>query len=46
MKYNLLQNKYDKLCDYFINGIIEYNLFQKLESIFNRDSILFTIYLN
>jgi len=46
MKYNLLQNKYDKLCDSFINGIIESDLFQKLESIFIRDSFLFTIYLN
>ena len=46
MKYNLLQKGYDKLCDSFINGSINFCLFQKLESIFIRDSFLFTIYLN
>jgi len=46
MKLNLLQKNYDKTCDSFINGIINIDLFQRLESLFLRDSFLFTIYLN
>ena len=46
MNYNLLQRSYDRVCDRFTRGEITLLLFQKLESIFVRDSYLFTVNLN
>lgn len=46
MKYNLLQRSYDKVCEQFISGEITLQLFQKIEEILVRDSLIFTINLN
>lgn len=46
MKYNLLQKSYDKVCDYFIHGIISYHELLIVETRFIKESFLFTIYLN
>lgn len=46
MKYNLLQNNYDKYTELFINGIIDYNFYQDIEIEFLKRYELFTINLN
>lgn len=46
MKYNLLQKTYDLQCEMFINGLIDFNTFQVLESKYIKIYKLFTIYLN
>lgn len=46
MMYNLLQIKHDKITELFIQGKIEYDLFEVLESVFINRSKIFTICLN
>lgn len=46
MKYNLLQNNYDKYTELFINGIIDYSFYQDIEIEFLKRYELFTINLN
>ena len=46
MEYNLLQRKYDKQCEMFIDGFISYNEFEYLEDIYIKTKNLFTINLN
>ena len=46
MKYNLLQKTYDFQCELFIQGHIEYKLFQHLERRYLNRLELFTINLN
>jgi len=46
MDYNLLQKKYDKQCEMFINGIINYSEFEYLETIYLKYKKIFIICLN
>lgn len=44
--YNLLQNNHDNTTQLFIDGKIPYELFERMELIFNNRTKLFTICLN
>lgn len=46
MEYNLLQRKYDKQCEMFIDGFITYLEFEYLENIYLKTKHLFVINLN
>jgi len=46
MKFDLLIKKYDYYCNLFIDGKIEYNLYQEIEKEYLKRKELFTIYLN
>lgn len=46
MEYDLLIKKYDYYCNLFIDGKIDYNLFQEIEKEYLKRKKLFTIYLN
>ena len=46
MEYNLLQNRYDKQCEMFIDGYISYSDFECLERIYLKSKKIFTICLN
>lgn len=46
MEYNLLQEYYDKQCELFLEGYINYSIFESLENEYNFRKQLFTINLN
>ena len=45
-EYDLLLSYYERQCEYFINGFIDYNTFEKLEKEYFKKKKLFTINLN
>jgi hypothetical protein len=46
MEYNLLQKYYDKQCELFIKGFIDWQQFEELETDYFRKYKLFIINLN
>ena len=46
MQYNLLQKSFDHHCELFIEGYLPFELFEKIELIFEQRKELFTINLN
>ena len=46
MEYNLLQNRYDRYLEMFLNNVFNYEVLQQIETEFLKRKQLFTINLN